>query len=62
MTFSYSGTVYTKGELVGNVIDITSRLPKAKDVGMIIDEIIEITGALIADPNDRFRICVESIK
>jgi hypothetical protein len=52
MILSYGGTVYTKEEVVGNVIDITSRLPKAKDVGMMIDEIIEITGALNADPND----------
>ncbi len=54
--------MYTKRELVGNVIDITSRLPKAKDIGMMINEIIEITDALIADPNDQFPICGESIE
>ena len=54
--------MYSKGVVVGNVIDITSRLPKAKDVVIMIDEIIEITGALFAVPNDRFPICGESIK
>ncbi len=51
-----------KREVVGNLIDITSRLPKAKDVRMMIDKIIEIAGALNADPNDRFSICGELIK
>ena len=62
MTLSYGGTVYRKGEIAGNVIDMTSRLPKTKNIGMMIDEIIEITDALIADPNDQFPICGESIK